>query len=139
MHFRALQLKLNHACALTGRSQIKGAETRLKYTIQDRDTTQNKVLSKNDTDISNFKRQLQRFEVSKRVKGSSSYPHNRCQEWCRYPAGALDSGQEWCRRPGQVSGVVQVPRRRIGQRPGVVQVPRRCPGQVSGVVQKLAY
>lgn len=46
----------------TIRSQIKGLETRLKYSITDRDNIQNKQLTQNDKDLRNYKEQLGQFE-----------------------------------------------------------------------------
>ena len=48
----------------TIRSQIKGLETRLKYSITDRDNTQNKHLTHNEKDLKNYREQIQSFEVS---------------------------------------------------------------------------
>lgn len=46
----------------TIRSQIKGLETRLKYSITDRDNIQTKQLTQNEKDLKNYKEQLEQFE-----------------------------------------------------------------------------
>ncbi|KAH3819553.1 hypothetical protein DPMN_121292, partial [Dreissena polymorpha] len=46
----------------TIRSQIKGLETRLKYSITDRDTTQTKHLLQNEKDLKNYREQIHSFE-----------------------------------------------------------------------------
>lgn len=51
----------------TIRSQVKGLETRLKYSITDRDTTQSKHLTQNEKDLKNYKEQIHSFEPRMQV------------------------------------------------------------------------
>lgn len=46
----------------TIRSQIKGLETRLRYSISDRDNTQNKSLMQNEKDLNNYREQVTTYE-----------------------------------------------------------------------------
>lgn len=46
----------------TIREQIKGLETRLRYSTTDRDNTRSKLLVKNDQDADNLKKQLEGFD-----------------------------------------------------------------------------